>query len=132
MHRAIHHEKHTLSCHCGNVQLSFESMPESVTSCNCSICRRYAALWGYFSPEDVLVTIKKIETKAYRWGDGYIDFQHCSICGCVTHYSSSGKADSSRTAINFRLADNLANLHIRYFDGADSWQTLDECEVRKV
>ena len=35
------------SCHCGSVQWSFEGMPESVTACNCTVCRRYGVLWAY-------------------------------------------------------------------------------------
>jgi hypothetical protein len=34
------------SCHCAAVQLEIDSAPETVTDCNCSICRRYGVLWG--------------------------------------------------------------------------------------
>lgn len=124
-------EQQVLSCHCGNVQLSFYSWPESVTCCNCSICRRYAALWGYFQPQDVTVEVAN-EIVAYRWGDGCIDFHHCAMCGCVTHYESADNSSTQRTAINFRMADGLKSSEVKYFDGADSWCFLDESEVRKV
>jgi hypothetical protein len=35
------------SCHCGALSWSFDGMPESVTACNCTLCRRYGALWIY-------------------------------------------------------------------------------------
>ena len=35
------------SCHCGAVHWHFEGVPESATACNCSVCRRYGALWVY-------------------------------------------------------------------------------------
>ena len=35
------------SCHCGAVHWRFEGIPKSATTCNCSICRRYGALWAY-------------------------------------------------------------------------------------
>ena len=37
------------SCHCGAVVMEADSQPRSVTACNCSICRRYAALWAYYT-----------------------------------------------------------------------------------
>ena len=35
------------SCHCGAVRWTFRGMPESVTACNCTVCRRYGVLWAY-------------------------------------------------------------------------------------
>jgi hypothetical protein len=37
------------SCHCGAAKLEILDVPEEVTDCHCSICRRYAALWAYYS-----------------------------------------------------------------------------------
>jgi hypothetical protein len=36
------------SCHCGVVKLEIQSAREEVNDCNCSICRRYGALWAYY------------------------------------------------------------------------------------
>ena len=35
------------SCHCGAVRWTFDGMPDSVTACNCTLCRRYGVLWIY-------------------------------------------------------------------------------------
>jgi hypothetical protein len=40
-------EKMKGTCHCGNVTWTLDTPPESVTACNCTICRRYGALWAY-------------------------------------------------------------------------------------
>ena len=32
-----------LECHCGNLKLSANEAPDSMTSCNCSICNRLGA-----------------------------------------------------------------------------------------
>jgi hypothetical protein len=37
------------SCHCGAVVLELARRPRTLTECNCSICRRYGALWTYCS-----------------------------------------------------------------------------------
>lgn len=36
------------SCHCGKVRIEIGTLPATVTDCNCSLCRRYGALWGYY------------------------------------------------------------------------------------
>ena len=35
------------TCHCGAVRWRFSGIPESATACNCTVCRRYGALWAY-------------------------------------------------------------------------------------
>lgn len=37
----------TTSCHCGAVRLEIARSPRTLTQCNCSICRRYGAIWSY-------------------------------------------------------------------------------------
>ena len=54
-------------CHCGNVSLEANEPPETVTSCNCSICYRIGATWAYYTKEQVAINgINK--TKVYLWG----------------------------------------------------------------
>jgi hypothetical protein len=43
------------SCHCGAVKLEIAVAPETVTECNCSICRRYGVLWAYYAPSQVRI-----------------------------------------------------------------------------
>ena len=44
------------SCECGAVRLEIETPPETVGDCNCSICRRYGALWAYYPLAQVRVS----------------------------------------------------------------------------
>ena len=48
-----------LSCHCGEVKLILPHFVDVVTDCNCSICYRYAALWGYYEKNSYQVVGKK-------------------------------------------------------------------------
>jgi hypothetical protein len=115
-------------CHCGNVSLSANETPDSITECNCSICGRYGARWAYFKPENVTIIIQSGTSQRYRWGDEEIDFHHCNLCGCVTHYTGTEKnGPSKRVAINTRMSpiSETANIPIRHFDGADTWKYLD-------
>jgi hypothetical protein len=114
----------TANCHCGAVRMDIEAAPETVTDCNCSICRRYGVLWAYYKPADV-----KIEgpTDIYMWGDKEIEFHRCKACGCVTHWAAVDKS-ANRMGVNARLMapEVMAKARVRRLDGADTWKYLDE------
>ena len=95
-------------------------MPEELTQCNCSICRRYGVQWIYFKSKEVKI-FESDKSKAYIWGDKEIAFHHCKNCGCVTHYTSLSPLEFDRTAINANLLEPslIKNLKIRKFNGAD-------------
>ena len=116
------------SCHCGNVNINISTEVTSLTSCNCSICRRYGALWAYFSPQQVTINEIKLQSATYSWADKGINFHHCPTCGCLTHYTCTSLADSKRVAVNFRMVSpNIVDrLKIRHFDGADTWKFIDK------
>ncbi len=111
------------SCHCGAVQLRFPAMPETVTDCNCSICRRYGTLWAYMSLATVRISG---ETDRYIWGDRKIQFHRCRACGCVSHWSFIDPA-RDRMGLNVRLValDVLAKARVRHLDGAVTEEYLD-------
>ena len=115
------------SCHCGAVVMEADSLPATVTECNCSICRRYAALWAPYTRAQARVVSGHDRLVAYVWRDKVIEFYHCRRCGCSTHYESVDKHAASRLAINARCfaLEELAKLPVRRFDGADTWQYLD-------
>lgn len=114
----------TGSCHCGAVHFEI-SRPDHVTACNCSICRRYAALWAYAPPARLALHAPQGSTRSYSWGDKTIAFHSCATCGVVTHYES---LVDERVAVNMRNVDDptvLASLRLRHFDGANTWTFLD-------
>jgi hypothetical protein len=118
---------HEASCHCGKVRIEVGALPATVTDCNCSICRRYGALWGYYRRDQVRLMADPDALSAYVWGDRTIEFWHCRNCGCMTHYQSVEKKPDSRFVINARMLPlaTLQSLKVRRLDGADSWEYLD-------
>ena len=110
-----------IECHCKNIKIKPDYVPEELTCCNCSICRRYNSLWGYYHPSQVDVEIGDSGSTSYLWNDRCIEFVHCNKCGCVTHYQSLSSDPSPKIAINFRMAmvDDIGGIHIRHFNGAD-------------
>ena len=120
------------SCHCGAVRLEVPRRPRALTQCNCSICRRYGALWAYYSRRTVRILADAGVLAAYRrTPKGTIDFFHCTICGCLTHYERVRKrADGRHTlAVNGRTFDEvevIASVPIKMLDGDGSWSVLFE------
>ena len=112
------------SCVCGAVRLAISRAPDEVTDCNCTLCRRYGALWAYYSPKDV--TVPSGLTDTFSRGPKLSHFHRCKICGCVTHWSPLDKT-YDRMGVNARLMEPevLARARVLRFDGLDTWKLLD-------
>lgn len=115
------------SCHCGDVRLELRQAPRTVVSCNCSICRRYGALWAYYRPSSVRIRAHRGALARYAWRLRVRDYCHCRRCGCVTHYVYRGRQRERVMGINARLLEPavLAGVRIRRLDGAKTWKLLD-------
>jgi hypothetical protein len=116
------------SCHCGAIKLEIDAnIPEKLTSCNCSICRRTGSLMAYFNPTQVKIKAAADATHRYIWGDKSLAFVRCATCGCQSHWESLDPAQTDRMGVNARLFTNLdiSKIRIRHFDGAVTWQFLD-------
>lgn len=116
-------------CHCGQAGWTLEGDVGTVTACNCTLCRRYGALWAY-GHEGSRANLFG-ETKTYiRPGKAApaLQIHFCATCGCVTGYRSlQVEADGSRKiAINVRLTspEAVMNQPIERFDGLDSFDDL--------
>ncbi|MGH6889237.1 MAG: GFA family protein [Rhizomicrobium sp.] len=114
------------SCHCGALKLEIAKTPETVTDCNCSICRRYGVLWAYYSPKDVRILAGKEATHIYMWDDRSLEFHRCRNCGCLTHWAAVDR-NLDRMGVNARLMapEILAAARVRRLDGANSREYLD-------
>ena len=114
------------ACHCGSVRWSFEGIPESATSCNCTLCRRWGALWAYgFRGEEIRTSGT---TRTYLRDPETIEFHFCPNCGCVAYWCTPepGKDGRYYGAVNLRLAEPhaIAAIPINRFDGLNSFESL--------
>lgn len=112
------------SCHCGAVRGRLTGDPGTVTACNCTICRRYGALWAY-DGEGERITVTGATT-AYVRGCRRMGFHFCPTCGCGAHWrlrevDAEGRR---RIAVNVWLAEAVAALAINHFDGLVSFEDL--------
>ncbi len=116
------------SCHCGAVRIEIPSRPETVTSCNCSICRRLGALWAFYPIDSVRIEFPHGATETYVWGEGTRQFVRCRNCGCTTHVYPVQPKPQSKVEVNARLFEPaaLGPFRIRLFDGADTWQYIGD------
>ena len=111
---------------CLRFALAFAADPGSVTACNCTICRRYGALWIYGWSGVEATTAG--ESRAYARGEA-IDFHFCPSCGCLAWYAGRRPEGDGRikVALNIRMADDpgaFAQFPIDHFDGLDSFTDL--------
>src|SRR5688500_11377221 len=117
----------TASCHCGRVRLEVARKPRRLTSCNCSICRRYGALWAYYKRSSVHVVCAPDATAAYLWCHKPLELYRGNTCGCATHHERARKRVDSTIAVNARNMepDAIASVRVRRLDGALTWKYLD-------
>ncbi len=116
------------TCHCGAVRLTLPAMPERATSCNCSLCHRLGGVWGYFGWGEVRIDAAPGALTDYAWGDRTLRTMRCRHCGCATHWEPMTPKDGDRHGVNLRMfpRELLERVHVRRFDGADTWTFLDE------
>lgn len=107
------------SCHCGAVQVSIPGAPEYVNDCNCSLCIKHGATWGYFKRTEV--EVKGDRTASYvhpRMADPFVRLQFCTTCGCTTHCVAIDDT-IDWACVNTRLfePEAMAAVEVRHPDG---------------
>lgn len=117
-------------CLCRKVQLEVGTPPEFINACNCKLCRRSGASWGYYMPSDVLVNG---ETSTYRRDDlgrePGAELHFCPTCGSVTHFVVIDPHQQG-TGVNMRLfgQDELEGIEVRYYDTRSRLKATDAVE----
>jgi hypothetical protein len=116
-------------CHCGAVSWVFDEFPESATACNCTLCRRYGALWIYdYEGEKVRLSgPTKTYTRKHNPSPS-LEIHFCASCACVAAWRGLrlDKEGRRRMAVNVRLAEPrlVEGLLIDHFDGLDAFDDL--------
>ena len=117
------------SCHCGAASWSFDGIPESVTACNCTVCRRYGVLWAYdYDGEKIRIAGPMTSYKRADASRHSREILFCPTCGCVVAWRGLGQDENGRRriAVNVRLTEptTIADLPIDHFDGLESFDDL--------
>lgn len=117
------------SCHCGALSWTLEGDPGPATACNCTLCRRYGALWAYdYENERIRIAGPSVAYTRVGKDDPALEIRFCPTCGCVLCWRGLrvGADGRRRMAVNLRLAppEAVAALPIDHFDGLDSFDDL--------
>lgn len=117
------------ACLCGEAGWTLTGDPGSITACNCTLCRRYGALWAY-DYEGGRIVLNGATRTFTRVGkaDPALEIHFCPTCGCLLAWRGLRVEEDGRRrlAVNIRLADSdaVADLSIDHFDGLNSFEDL--------
>jgi hypothetical protein len=119
----------TVSCLCGQAHLTVQKRPEYVHECNCTLCSKTGARWGYFHPSEVSIDGA---TKGYSRADKEepnAEVHFCAECGSTTHFVLTPRAvekfGNTLMGVNMWLAGEreLGGIELRYPDG-QAWSGM--------
>ncbi len=117
------------SCHCGAAGWTLEGYPGPATACNCTLCRRYGALWAYdYEGERIAVSGPTASYARAGKDEPSLEILFCPTCGGVLCWRGL-RLDAEgrrRIAVNLRLAEleAVADLPIDHFDGLVTFDDL--------
>lgn len=119
----------TGSCHCGKCGWELDGETGSITACNCTLCRRYGALWAYdYEGERIRLTGKTSFYVREDVDQPQLEIRFCPACANVVAWRGLHTDDNGRRriAVNVRLAepDNVAEERIDHFDGLVRFEDL--------
>jgi hypothetical protein len=110
------------------MRLQIPRRPSLLTACNCSACRRYGSIWSYHLRRSVRIDGDSLASYR-RPAHAGLDFHHCRVCGCVTHWESIARRRDGghRVGVNARNIEEteiIATVPIQMLDGAVTWTIL--------
>ncbi|HYI43093.1 MAG TPA: GFA family protein [Sphingomicrobium sp.] len=109
-------------CHCGACSVRLARAPNSVTQCNCSLCRATGWRGIYFRPDEVEVSGDFDTYVRNDLDQVFLRTFRCSNCGMTTHWEPVTDPPHERMGVNANVLDPAAidGLPVRHIDGA-SW-----------
>ncbi|HUD29252.1 MAG TPA: GFA family protein [Novosphingobium sp.] len=117
----------TGECHCSACRWTFNGDPGPATACNCTLCRRYGALWAYDYEGERIAVLGTPAAYRRRGKDApSLEILFCPTCAGVLAWRGL-RLDGEgrrRMAVNLRLAppEAVAGLPIDHFDGLGSFE----------
>lgn len=109
-------------CHCGACKIVLPRVPESVTQCNCSLCRATGWRGLYFSSDELEISGNFDGYVRTDLDEMFLRTFRCRNCGIATHWEPLTEPPHERMGVNANLFDPTAldGLPVRNVDGA-SW-----------
>ncbi len=112
-----------LMCLCGQVGIAIPDRPEFIHECNCTLCRKTGARWGYFDPGSVVVQGTTASYARTDKDEPAVHVHFCERCGVTTHFrltpSAVARFGDTMMGVNMWMAQpsDLAGIELRFPDG---------------
>ena len=108
------------NCHCGAISFLFEhdEIREGVR-CNCSLCKRKAAVMSPFTikPEALNIDVKDENLGCYQFGSKIARHYYCKRCGIYPFHQTLRAPDEYRVNLGCIDDIDIFELDIRVIDG---------------
>ncbi len=115
----------TSTCGCASVTVRIRKICAFIYDCDCSLCRKAGAAWGYFTRQEVAV---HGQTMAFTRKDKFIPkvaIHFCVVCSSTTHFTLTDayqaiNPDIDQVGVNMRLfePEQLDGVEIQYPHGS--------------
>lgn len=116
----------TATCHCGAVSVTIPRKPDYVNDCNCSLCRKAGAAWGYFEATDCNIHGPLAAYARTDIAEPTLQLNFCPQCSAVTHWSlltdfAAMHPSKTRIGVNMRLFidTDFSGVELRFENGKD-------------
>jgi hypothetical protein len=114
----------TGTCLCGAVSVMLDARPDFIHDCNCSLCRKAGAGWGYFPSAVVQTSGRTISFARTDKSPPGVEVHSCASCGSTTHFVlTEAFKKQNETAdligVNMRIfeGEDLSGIEVRFPDG---------------
>ena len=125
------------TCQCGAVKVEIQHAPEFINDCNCTLCTRCKAQWGYFHPSEVKARgLTSLYVRPDREMPA-VEIHTCEICSDTTHWTltqayQKQKGSNDMMGVNMSLfpQDDLRGVELRFPDGK-AWSGVGPYTYRR-
>lgn len=109
-------------CHCGVCTVRIPGPPESVTQCNCSLCRATGFRGIYFRSDEIEIAGAFDSYARDDIDEAFLRTFRCKTCGMATHWEPLTEPPHDRMGVNANMLNqaDLAGVPVKQVDGA-SW-----------
>jgi len=99
-------QTHRGACHCGRVQFEVRSTLAPAARCNCSLCKRRAAVMTRVPAESFRLLSGEEFLSLYQFNTGVAKHYFCKVCGIYTFHRP-------------RVAPDLYGVNVGCLEGVD-------------
>ncbi|MEO0549702.1 MAG: aldehyde-activating protein [Pseudomonadota bacterium] len=127
----------TNTCACGSVTVTVKHKPDFIYDCDCTLCRKSGAAWGYYGPDDMLADGEVISYARKDKLEPIVEIHSCKTCGATTHFTlteayKAKHPGRDQVGVNMRLFDpqQLEGVEVQYPHGS-AWSGTGPFGFRK-